>query len=65
VRGLGRGSFVAYLVHVPVTILLAIVLRELLVLAELKFLIVFAVGAFASFGLGWLATRSRVTGRIL
>jgi hypothetical protein len=65
VRGLGRGSFVAYLVHVPVTILLAIVLREVLVLAELKFLIVFAVGAFASFGLGWLATRSRVTGRIL
>jgi hypothetical protein len=65
VRGLGRGSFVAYLVHVPVTILLAIVLREVLVPAELKFLIVFAVGAFASFGLGWLATRSRVTGRIL
>jgi fucose 4-O-acetylase-like acetyltransferase len=65
VAGLGRGSFTAYLVHAPVTILLAIALREVAVPAELKFLTVFALGALASFGLGWLATRQRVTGRIL
>lgn len=63
--GLGRGSFAAYLLHVPLTILLAIALREVEVLGELKFLTVFAFGAIASFGLGWVFTRSRVAGRIL
>jgi hypothetical protein len=65
VRGLGRGSFAAYLVHAPLTILFAILIRNVEVPAELKFLTVFALGVIASFGLGWLATRSRVTGRIL
>jgi hypothetical protein len=65
VRGLGRASFAAYLVHVPITILLAIALREVGVPAELKILSVFALGVVASFGLGWLSTRSRAAGRIL
>lgn len=65
VRGLGRASFAAYLVHAPITILLAIALREVRIPAELKFLSVFSFGVVASFGLGWLATRRRVRGRIL
>lgn len=65
VGGIGRASFAAYLLHVPITILLAITLRDLGVPAELKFLSVFALGVVASFGLGWLFTRSRLAGRIL
>ena len=62
---LGRASFSAYLLHVPITILLAIALREVGVPAELKFLGVFAVGVVASFGLGGLFARSRVAARVL
>jgi peptidoglycan/LPS O-acetylase OafA/YrhL len=65
VGGLGRASFAAYLLHVPLTITLAIILREVGVPAELKFLCVFALGVVGSFGLGWLFTRSRVAGRVL
>jgi len=65
VRGLGRASFAAYLLHAPLTIILAMALRDVAVPAELKFLGVFSLGLCASFGLGWLATRSRVAGRIL
>jgi peptidoglycan/LPS O-acetylase OafA/YrhL len=65
VQGLGRASFVVYLVHVPITVLLAVVVRDLGVPAELKFLFVLAVGATVSFGLGWILDRSRATGRIL
>ena len=64
-RGLGRASFAAYLLHVPITILLAITIRGVAIPAELKFLGVFLLGATASFGLGWLLTRSRAAGRIL
>ncbi|HEU4915095.1 MAG TPA: acyltransferase family protein [Acidimicrobiia bacterium] len=65
VRGLGRASFGAYLVHAPLTILFAIALRDVGVPAELKFLGVFGLGILASFWLGWLASESRVAGRIL
>ena len=65
VGGFGRASFAAYLLHAPITILLAIILREVGIPAEMKFLIVFAFGVVASFGFGWLSTRSRVAGRIL
>jgi glucans biosynthesis protein C len=65
VGGLGRASFAAYLLHVPITILLAIALRGVGVPGELKFLGVFALGVAGSFGLGWLFTRSRTAGRIL
>jgi fucose 4-O-acetylase-like acetyltransferase len=65
VRGLGRASFAAYLLHAPITILLAIALRDVGIPAETKFLTVFGLGVVASFGLAWLSTRRRVTGRIL
>jgi peptidoglycan/LPS O-acetylase OafA/YrhL len=65
VRGLGRASFAAYLLHAPIIVLLAIALRGVPVPAELKFLAVFGLGVVASFGIGWLATRSRVGGRVL
>lgn len=65
VSGVGRASFAAYLLHVPITILLAVALREVEVPAEVKFLAVFALGVVGSFGLGWLLTRSRAAGRIL
>jgi peptidoglycan/LPS O-acetylase OafA/YrhL len=64
-RGLGRASFAAYLVHAPITILLAIALRDVGAPAELKFLLVFVIGVIGSFWLGWLATRSGVARRIL
>jgi hypothetical protein len=64
-RGLGRASFAAYLIHVPITITLAIALAQVGVPAELKFIAVFGLGVVASFGLGWLSTRTRVAGRIL
>jgi hypothetical protein len=50
---------------VPLTIMLAIVLRGIGIPAELKLLSVFALGVIASFGLGWLFARSRVAGRFL
>jgi glucan biosynthesis protein C len=65
IRGLGRGSFTAYLVHAPIGILLAASMRNIEVPAELKFTGVFAVSVGLSFGLGSLLTRSRVGGRVL
>jgi fucose 4-O-acetylase-like acetyltransferase len=65
VHGLGRATFIAYLVHAPITIALAIVLRDVGVPAEVKFLGVLGAGLAGSFGLGWLMTRSRRTARIL
>lgn len=64
VRRLRHASFAAYLVHMPITILLAIALRDVGVLAEVKFLIVAGLGVAASFGVGLLRGRSRA-GRIL
>jgi hypothetical protein len=60
-----RASFAAYLIHAPVTVVLAALLRSVGVPAEVKFLAVFAGATAVAFGLGWLATRSRVGGRIL
>ena len=64
-RALGRASFAAYIVHAPLTVLLSVGLRSIAVPVEIKFLVVFAVGAAASFGLGWLVTRLRFVARIL
>ena len=65
VRRLGRWSFAAYLVHAPITILLAMALRDVGVPAEVKFLIVFGLGVAASFALWLLPGRLRDAGRIL
>jgi peptidoglycan/LPS O-acetylase OafA/YrhL len=65
VRRAGRGSFVAYLVHAPVTIVLAAGLRDVDVAAELKFVVVFALTVVVSFALGWPATRTPSSGHIL
>jgi hypothetical protein len=62
---LGRATFAAYLLHAPITIAMAIALRDLGFPAELKFLGVFVLGAVASFGLGWLFTRSATASRIV
>jgi fucose 4-O-acetylase-like acetyltransferase len=65
VHRFGRGSFVAYLVHAPITVILAVALRDVSVPAEVKFLVVFALAVVASFGLGSLVTRSRMAGRVV
>jgi peptidoglycan/LPS O-acetylase OafA/YrhL len=65
VRALGRASFAAFLLHAPITIIAAVALRDIAVTGEVKFLTVFTVTAAASYGLGWLLTRSHVAGRIL
>lgn len=64
-RRLGQASFPAYLFHAPITILVAIAIRDFGIAGEVKFLVVFALGVVASFGLGWVLARSRVTGRVL
>ncbi|MFZ1489278.1 MAG: acyltransferase family protein [Ilumatobacteraceae bacterium] len=64
-RAAASASFAAYLLHAPITIMLAAGLSDVGVPAELKFLAVFAATVLASFGLGWLLTRSHVGGRIL
>jgi peptidoglycan/LPS O-acetylase OafA/YrhL len=65
VRGLGRASFAAYLVHAPVTVALAVALSDAGAPTEVKFSVVLALTLAASFGLGWIATRWRVVGRVL
>jgi glucans biosynthesis protein C len=65
VQALGRGSFGAYLVHAPITVVLAVALRGVGVPAEVKFLTVFALTVVASFGLGVLFSRSRLGSHIL
>ena len=65
VHGLGQASFTAYLVHVPVTVLLAIVLREVGIPAELKLGLVLVFGLVSSYAIGWASGRARRAGRIL
>jgi peptidoglycan/LPS O-acetylase OafA/YrhL len=48
----GRSSFGAYLVHAPITVVLALPLREVGVPAEVKFLVVFALAVVASIRVG-------------
>ena len=64
-RAMGRASFSAYLVHAPLTVILAIAVRDVDVAAEAKLLAVFTAATAASYGLGWLSTRSGATGRVL
>lgn len=61
----GRASFAAYLIHAPITIALGAALRNVGAPAEVKFVVVFALTVSLAFGLGWIASRSRVAGRIL
>jgi peptidoglycan/LPS O-acetylase OafA/YrhL len=64
-RGLGRASFAAYVVHAPVIVLLSVGLRSAPVAVELKFLVVFALGAAVAFGIGWLLSRVPLVSRIV
>jgi hypothetical protein len=63
--GAAEASFAAYLVHAPVTDTFAMALRAVGVPAEVKLVAVLVLAVVASFGLGWLVTRSRVAHRIL
>lgn len=65
VQNVGRASFAAYIVHAPITVVLAVALRNAAVPAEVKLVVVFAATLIASFGLGLLFTRSRAAPRIL
>lgn len=65
VHALGRASFAAYLVHAPVTVLLAASLRSVEVATEVKLVVVFGLSLVVSFGAGWLLTRSRVVAGLL
>ena len=64
-RGLGRASFAAYIIHPPVVVLISVAIRSLAAPIEVKFLVVFAIGAAASFALGFLLTRWSPVGRIV
>ena len=64
-REAGRASFAAYLVHAPITVILAAALRDVGVPAEVKFLAVLALAVVASFALGSLLTRSHAVARVL
>ena len=64
-RAMGRASFAAYLVHAPLTVILAIAVRDVDVAAEVKLVAVFAAATLASYGLGWRVTRSDASSRVL
>lgn len=64
-RAAGRASYAAYLVHAPAVVVLSIALRWVAVPVEIKFVVVFLARVPAAFALGWLATRSRVLGRVI
>jgi hypothetical protein len=64
-RAAGRASFAAYLLHAPITIAVAVALRDVGVPAELKFALVYAATVVVAFGLGRLLTRAPVAGRVL
>lgn len=65
VGAMGRGSFVAYLVHAPVTVVLAVALRHVDVPTEVKLVAVFAATVATSFALGARLTRRSRAGRVL
>jgi glucan biosynthesis protein C len=64
-RALGRSSFAAYIVHPPVVVVLSVGLSSVAAAVEVKFFAVFALGAAASFALGWVVTRWRLLARIV
>lgn len=64
-RVASRASFAAYLLHAPLTVILAVAGRDVGVPAEIKFVVVFSLGVVVSFALGWLVTRSAVVARVL
>jgi glucans biosynthesis protein C len=64
-QALARASFAAYVVHPIVIVTLAVALASVPVPVEVKLLVVYALGLAGAFGLGWLATRSRLLGRVL
>jgi peptidoglycan/LPS O-acetylase OafA/YrhL len=61
----GRGSFAAYIIHAPITVILAVALRDVSVPTEIKFLVVFALTVVVSFGLGSLLTQTQPEARTL
>jgi peptidoglycan/LPS O-acetylase OafA/YrhL len=65
VRAMGRGSFVAYVVHAPILVVLAVLLRDVDVVAEVKYVVVVAATVAAAFGVGWLLDRRRGSSRLL
>jgi glucans biosynthesis protein C len=64
-REAARASFAAYVVHPAVLVALMVALASAPVGVEVKLVVVWVLGVIGSFGLGWLATRSRVLGRVL
>jgi len=64
-RAASRASYAAYLVHAPAVVLLSVALGWVAVPVEIKFVVVFFAGVPVAFILGWLATRSRVIGRVI
>jgi len=64
-RALGRASYAAYILHPPVVVAGSLAVRSAPIPVEAKFLVVAAAGTFASFALGWLATRPGLLARIL
>ncbi len=64
-RALGRSSYAAYMLHPLVIVLVAVAFRPLAAAAEVKFVLVAALGVAASFYGAWLLTRSRLLARVL
>ena len=62
---MARASFAAYVIHPPVLVALSAVLIAVPVVVEVKFLVVWALGVAAAFGLGSLLARVPVLRRVL
>jgi glucan biosynthesis protein C len=64
-RRMSTAAYGAFVIHPPVIVGLALALHGVALAAELKFVLVFAGGVAGSFGMTWLALRSRAVGRVI
>lgn len=64
-RALGRAAFGAYVLQAPVLLCWALLVRDLAIAPEVKFLILAPAGIATSFALSWLLTRLPGVRRVL
>jgi glucans biosynthesis protein C len=64
-RRMAAAAYGAFIIHPPVIVGLALAIQHVAIPAELKFVVVLTGGVVGSFGLTWVAMRSRAIGRLI
>jgi peptidoglycan/LPS O-acetylase OafA/YrhL len=64
-RSLGRASFAAYVIHLPVVVTLSAILSTIALVVEVKFVVVAVSGVAVSFAVGWVMTRAPLLSRLV